>query len=240
MQRRTLLFLTIFVALKSCPNDTRCRRCCNVDPRECSLCFDSLKDESGSCKREIALLPDCEEYDVRDGHVSCKRCRWGFFLNKESLCEPCRIENCALCDTSGYFCKACFNSFSFVGRECVAAPLVDPNCAIEIKIPESQCVLCRDYFALNSKGQCQPSTRYCERLDDADTYCIQCLEGTHLTSERKCSGQPRIPMEFKRKGTEVMIIFIGIIVLLSASFIFSLCRKRTPDPSMGEYRSFCS
>ena len=240
MHRRTLLFMTILVAVKSCPDDIRCRRCCNISQNQCSLCFDSLKNEDGKCEKEIALLPDCEEYDVRDSHVSCKRCRWGFFLNTDSLCEPCHIENCAVCDLSGYFCKACFGSNIFFGRECIPGSLIDPNCAIEIKFPESECVLCREYYALNSRGQCQPSTRYCERLDNTDAFCIQCLEGTHLTSEHTCVGQPRIPMEFKRKGKEVMIIFIGIIAIIFASFIFSLSRKKIPDHSLGEYRSVCS
>ena len=104
----------------------------------------------------------------------------------------------------------------------------DPNCVISED--NEVCTRCAQNFAINPDLKCQKSVENCLYAGESESTCAVCLEGTFLTDQKKCEGNP-IPLPIPEShawkwAIAMVIVVIGLLIIYYA---FARAKKREEE-----------
>ena len=129
----------------------------------------------------------------------CSICQIGYELNNDKtqcIKKEITIEHCASESSSKgkIICDICHIGYfpSLDQKSCVE----NPNCFLRSENNPSICVLCSDYYYLNSNGKCEFS--YCS-TKNKNGECTKCYSQFYLNEKKECV---KIPFEYCRDGDE--------------------------------------
>ncbi len=217
----------------SCPGDQYCLFC-DVNPpvSQCLVCDHSFFNiKTLKCDTNIRNAdPNCLTYTLENEGALCQECAFGYRLDSQHKCIPCKKDSCAICDESDR-CWACRNGVKphETTSECSEVDKCpDENCEICQGFQGKWgCSLCKEGFAISDfvNRACVASKIGCQLIDaQQPDKCLQCLSGFFIDNDGLCQKR------MESAGT--YLFYIGGIVLvlaLGAALYKVMKRDRDPD-----------
>lgn len=174
---------------------------CVACPKECSGCREPVNGKCNSCNSGYGLMekyssqcvqcedPNCE-YCYDDFRI-CTSCYDGYgitsTLNGGKSCVVCEDSRCIRCNTQAEVCFQCIEGYVFYAGECAKCP---ENCDSCENRNGLKCVVCKDGYGLNQKGECEKcSLSNCLDCSEDYTKCQECQVGYSYDNSicKKCS-----------------------------------------------------
>ena len=165
---------------KKCIKTNNCHESSNGVCTKCSLSY-YLDKSIEECKIKNDTLINCQE--TIDG-INCDKCDDNSYLDDNNKCIG--VNYCSI-EAPFVKCKKCREGYYLAeyGNCCSK----EPNCNFGDK-DLGICTQCKDFFYIDFKdGRCRPNNedndfKYCYK---ADGECYECVHGTYLGEDKKCS-----------------------------------------------------
>ncbi|TNJ27286.1 High cysteine membrane protein [Giardia muris] len=161
-----------------------CTACSGADT--CTKCDPNFITVDGQC--HTCDLPNCAEYDLKDGAFVCTGCIYEAVLlqvDGVSTCKLCSAlyPGCNTC--TEHACTACMTGM-YLSAEGECLPCVGgcPYC-----LDGTSCQGCNNGWYLGPEG-CSKCKANCARCTDPDS-CIVCDPGYYLTDTQECLQCPK-------------------------------------------------
>lgn len=183
--------------------DPNCMKCSPENEQYCEACKPNFFLANGQCKsscpqgsfinpakntcekcnsefclecKNAEICEKCKSPKVLlDGHCLNERCPSGF-VNVNSFCEKCQVENCENCSQDLSQCYKCKHNFSLVKQKNICVPGGDCPESYYFNAEHKLCEKCPDSNCL----ECQA---------DNPSFCVKCNSISNLAENKKCESR---------------------------------------------------
>ena len=110
----------------------------------------------------------------------CEECDLGYYLTGNA-CKSIPVSNCAIAETGGTTCKACYNNILVTNGTCTSSSTCSQdNCSI---CTTSSCLKCKSGYSVNSTGSCVTApTSGCLFTSSVANTCTICSKGYYMSN----------------------------------------------------------
>jgi hypothetical protein len=177
-------------AAQTCKNQKNCGACQTLSIGTfCGKCYNTFYNRSTrKCEVPENPIPNCVEYFETDSS-SCRRCEYGYGLNKLSVCEKCP-EGCAICDTDSQQCASKFGGIIPSKSNSLTDPVKtcnDPQCDI-CDATGNICLKCKGTLSLTIDLKCSEGLEGCQILSSANAgKCALCDYEYFINDDNLCT-----------------------------------------------------